>query len=206
MWMIPRRNETLTAEVRSLTFSFAKMLRRCTPTVSSRTWSSSAIFPIPHPFGHKLDDLDLARRQRRRSGPLIEKRPDMGSQGRSAGADLADYANQILGQRVLEQAGRGSSFEGAVHVFVALIHREHDNPRLVIQAPDGANRLEAGDPWEPQIHQRHIRMAGSKDVERFLAGRRRTDDLHIGLALDDDFETFTHDRMIVHAKYANALL
>ena len=203
MWTMPRRSATLTAAVRSPTLSFAKMFLRCTWTVSSLMPSSAAISLLRLPFRHQLHDLHFARRQRRLRRPFVQPGLDVGADRTPARVDLADEPDEIVRQRVLQQVGRRPGGQRAMDVFVALIHRQHDDPGVRVLAPDRLDGFESAHGRQLQIHQRDVGPFAFEERDRFFACRSRADHFHVGLAGDDESDALANDAVIVDAEHAN---
>ena len=192
MWTMPRRSAMLTAAVRSLTPSFARMLLTCTCTVPSLMPSDAAISLLRRPC--------VAWRQRWVRGSLREPRLDVGAPRPLARMHVAHDANQVVRERVLEQIGRRARMERPVNVLVSVEHRQHHDAGAGVRAADRFDRLGAAQAVEPQVHQRHVGLESLKEIDRFLAAGGRGDHLHVGLLVDDECDSFPDDAVIVDAE------
>ena len=130
---------------------------------------------------------------------------DVAAKRLPARVHLANHAHEILRERVLQEIGGRAGFERAVDVLVALIHREHHDPRVRVGLPDLADGVEAAHTRQLQIHQRDVRLHPDDAVDRFFAVGGGPHDFHVGLAADEQRQAFQHHAVIVHTEDANAL-
>ena len=95
--------------------------------------------------------------------------------------NLADDPDEIVRQRVLQEIRHRAGLERPIDVFVALVHRQHDDVRPGGLAADRANRLDAAHRSELQVHQRDVGTVFPVQRHRLLARRGERDDFHVGL-------------------------
>lgn len=82
---------------------------------------------------------------------------------------LADGVHELGERRVLQHVGGGAGRQGPKDVFVAMEHRQHDDPGLSIDAADGRDRVDARHPAELKVHQCHVGPELDVALDRFFA-------------------------------------
>jgi hypothetical protein len=109
--------------------------------VSSLMPSATAISLFRIPLRNQPYHIDLPRRQGGLRLARLEEAPRWtASAGRRR--DVADHANEILGQRVFQQIGRRPGFERLTDVLVAVVHRQHDDSGVRRLAADLLDRFD----------------------------------------------------------------
>jgi hypothetical protein len=83
------------------------------------------------------------------------------------------------------------------------MRRQHDDPGIGKLATNRADRIDAAHLGHLQVHQRNVRAMGSKQVERFSAGRRFGHEFHIGLVADQRRDSVAEERMIIDRQDSN---
>src|SRR4029450_12017109 len=79
-----------------------------------------------------------------------------------SGMNRADRGQQLFAQGAFQEVATGASFEGAYHLSVARVRREHDDSGLGFLCPNRLQGTEAVNFRHLQVHQRHIRMMSAK--------------------------------------------
>ena len=109
---------------------------------------------------------------------LLDQPPGQGGcQQRLARAHGVDAVDQPVGRRGLEQEARRSGVEGVVDVAVEVVGGQHEHLGRRPRPGELAGRLDAVHHGHPDVHQGHVRLGASYDVEGLATVGRRTDDL-----------------------------
>src|SRR5262249_42049946 len=87
-------------------------------------------FLVPLAHRDRSKHFDLALRQDRLRRTSAEPRGHSGRDGRAAGMYFTNDANEILGQRVLQQVRGGAVLKRRKDVFLAVVHRQDDDSRI----------------------------------------------------------------------------
>ena len=142
MWIMPLRNATFTAAVRSFTSKLREnvLYVHGNGVVAEAENGSDLLVPLTE--GDELEHLNLPRRQCWIRGTLIEPGSHVGSHRMSPGVHFPHDTDQVVGEGVLQQVGRGARGQRAMNVLIALIHRQHDDARVRIVAPDLLDRVD----------------------------------------------------------------
>ena len=178
----------LRAAVRSLTLrASTKMFFTWTCTVSSLMPSERGDLLVPHALGDQLHHLDFPRRQRRAARRSSSRAWTSGANRAFAGVNIADHPNQVVGERVLQQVGRGAGRERPVDVFVALVHRQARRcARRAIARADGTIASSPLIVAQLKIHQRDVGPLLASNIATASSPlAAEADHLHVGLAVDD---------------------
>ena len=183
------------------------MFFTCTCAVSSLMPSDAAIslFRIP---GRMSSTTCCSRRRQRRPGRAFREAGLHVRRDRrcSPHDGLADDANEIVRERVLQQIGGRARFERAVDVFVALIHRQHDDARG-LGSSRADSRIASTPPIAPSCRSISVTsgLAPLEQLDGFFAAGRRPDHLHVALTVDDERDAFADDAVIVDAQDPDAM-
>ena len=88
-------------------------------------------------------------------------------------------------------------------VFVALIHRQHDDAGVGVFAPDRLDGFQSAHRRQLQVHQCDVGAFALEDNDRFFASGGGADDFHVRLPGDDEPDAFANDAVIVDAEHAD---
>jgi hypothetical protein len=114
----------------------------------------------------------------------------------------ADGLDEPVRQRVFQQVACGTGLNRPIDVFVAAVHREHDDPRLRIFLADELDGARAAHLRQLQVHQHDVRTIALVQLHRLLASGGRANHLHVGLAVDLPRHAFADQRMVVNAQHS----
>ncbi len=203
MWMMPRRSASANAAVRSCTLNFKKMLLMCALAVSPLIPSAAAIslflFPVASSSStwnsRNVSDGCLARGrawppQSRRNRPLTR-------------VDVPDDADQVIGQRVLQEIAHRAGRDRPKDVLIAVVHRQHDDPGIRLLAADRLNRLDTVHGRHLEVHQRDVGPIPQELLDRLFTIARLGHDGHVRLHADDAGDAFAHQPVVIDTENAN---
>ena len=176
----PRCIAVVTADVRSATPSFSKILSRCVLTVASEMRRSRAISRLEAPratsrttsSSRTVSVSDVPRRAppRRREAPQ-EPRRDRRGERRAARRRRPDRLEQRLARRVLEQVAGRARLDRPQDLDVRVVGGEHQHRRRAGQRPDAPDPLDPVDRGHLEVHQHDVRPQLRRQVG--TRGRRR---------------------------------
>ena len=201
--MMPRRSASASAAVRSCTLNFRKMLLMCALAVSPLMPEGCRNLLVPLPRRQQLEHLGLPERQRGLARPLFEDCRNLRRDGALAGVDVPDDANQVIGQRVLQEVAHRSRGDRAEDVLVAVVHRQNHDPGIRLVAADRLNRLHAVHGRHLEIHQRHVGPIPEELLDRLFTIGGLCHNRHVRLDADDAGDALAHQAVVVDTEDAN---
>src|SRR3954454_20546291 len=155
-------------------------------------------------LGDQLQDLLLARGERLlRPGrgvghPLADQRAlDGVGQERVAAVDGADRVQQRLVDLALEHVAGRAGLQRVEHVALVVVHRQREHLRVGHVRADLARALQAGHARHRHVEHAQVRARGERLLEGLDAVGGLGDDLHVGLAFDQQLQAAAHDAVIV---------
>ena len=208
----PSRTAHRAACVRDARPSLPRMFETCVRAVRSLmpSWSAISLFAAPAPTSRRTSTSRVVRsalaspREARPARRAAAGRPRVELQ--LAAIRGAHGRRDLVGVGVLEDVSRRSGFQCAAHELVVGVGGQDDDRDVVVAGADQAGRLDAVQGPHLQVHDDHV---GSpplgfeplQQVERLRPAVGRSDDLEVGLALEEGPQPATHDRMVVHHEH-----
>jgi hypothetical protein len=155
------------------------------------------LFPVGEP-GEQVLLLALPARV----GDERQELPDQpacrgGGEGRLAGLDGTDRAEQIGGRRVLEQKSAGTGLERGEHVLVEVEGGQDEHPGRGGGGADLGRCLDAVHAGHPDVHQHQVGVQGRGHGDGRGAVGCLADHLDVGLGLQDQPEAHPKQCLVV---------
>ena len=176
------------------------------------------------PVGHAAGDQDehlvlalgeLVERSRIAEDPgarvsLAEARDEPRRHRRSdhavAGRHHADAGDQVGGRRALEQKPTGARLEAFVHVLVQVERGEDEHARALVsfERHDLARGLDAVHLRHLHVHEHHVRVQPSRELERLGAVAGLAHHFDVVLGLEDQAQSRAYHLLVVRQHHGDA--
>jgi hypothetical protein len=111
--------------------------------------------------------------------------------------DLVDRAHQVVDNRALQNIAARARSQELAQIAADLVKRQRNDPRLGRIAPDQAGSVGAPHPRHGQVHHDHVGRELDCSMPGRFAVRCFTNDLQIGLSIEQRLETLAHNRVVV---------
>jgi hypothetical protein len=102
--------------------------------------------------------------------------------------------------KVLDEEAAGARAQGLVNVLVEVERCEDDNAHGLIPRALGSQLTRGGEavePWHPDVHQDQIWTQFAGELDRGASVPRLSDDLDVGLRLEDRAQAGEDERLII---------
>ena len=111
--------------------------------------------------------------------------------------DGADRVQQRLVDLALEHVAGRAGLQRVEHVALVVVHRQREHLRLGQVRADLARGLQAGHARHRDVHHAQVGRVGERLLEGLDAVVGLGDDLHVGLALDQQLHAAADDAVVV---------
>src|SRR5262245_13911202 len=170
---------------------------------------------VRHALGDVVEDLDLARGERREDGrgllavhrqlaELLEDtrrdrrlREDLVVDQVLAADDATDDRDEVVGTDVLEDERGGAGLDRVEERVLVLADREDDDPRRGQLALDPLGRLDSARSRQREVHEDDVGRGLERPVDGRSAGVGLADHVEVGLAAQDVGDADAEQRMVV---------